>query len=81
MSNKSRSWLWFLVPTLVATVLVIAISIPGLEGARQEIGADSLVIPIVAMLILAVVAGSVLGLTVLGLRHLVRPRSVARTLD
>ena len=73
MSKKSRSWVWFLVPTLVAAVLVIAVSIPELEGARQEIGADSLVIPIVGMLILAVVAGSALGLTVLGLRRLVRP--------
>ena len=53
MSKKARSWLWFLVPTLVVAALVIAISIPGLKAAQQEIGADSLTIPIVAMLILA----------------------------
>ncbi|GAA5195662.1 hypothetical protein GCM10023346_26240 [Arthrobacter gyeryongensis] len=81
MSKKTRSWLWFLVPSLVVAALVIAISIPGLEAAQEEIGADSLVIPIVAMLILAVVAGSVLGLIVLGLRKLVRPRSAASSRD
>lgn len=81
MSKKARSGLWFLVPTLVVTALVVAISIPGLEAAQQEIGADSLVIPIVAMLILAVVAGSVLGLVVLGLRKLARPRSAAPSRD
>ncbi|GAB2708658.1 hypothetical protein ACX801_03815 [Arthrobacter bambusae] len=81
MSKKARSWLWFLVPTLVVAALVIAISIPGLKAAQQEIGADSLTIPIVAMLILAVVAGSLLGLIVLGLRNLVRPRSVAPSRD
>lgn len=81
MSKKARSWLWFLVPTLVVAALVIAVSIPGLKAAQQEIGADSLTIPIVAMLILAVVAGSLLGLIVLGLRNLVRPRSVAPSRD
>lgn len=81
MSKKIQSWPWFLVPMQVVAALVIAISIPGLEAAQEEIGADSLVIPIVAMLILAVVAGSVLGLIVLGVRKLVRPRSVAPTRD
>ncbi|MEW1820267.1 hypothetical protein AB0323_05650 [Arthrobacter sp. NPDC080031] len=81
MSKKTQSWPWFLVPTLVLAAVVIAISIPGLEAAREEIGADSLAIPIVAMLILSVVAGAVLGLIVLGVRKLVRPRSVSPTRD
>lgn len=74
MSSRMKNMLWFAIPALAAAGALAAISIPGVEEARQEIGADTLTEPIIALVLFAAIGGAVVGGAFYGIRRLVTGR-------
>lgn len=61
MSSRPKNSLWFAIPALTMAGALTAISIPGIEETRQEIGTDTLAEPIIALVLLAGIGGAIVG--------------------
>lgn len=70
MSLRIKNTLWFAIPAVITAGALAAISIPGLEEIRQEVGSATLTEPIIALIIFAGAGGAIVGGVFYAIRHL-----------
>ena len=75
MSSRTKNTLWFAIPALATAGALAAVSVPGIEEARQEIGTETFTEPIIALVLFAGIGGAVVGGIFYGLHRLLARRS------
>lgn len=80
MTTRLKNALWFAIPALTTAAALTAITLAsgGLEQAEQEVGSNDLTEPVIALVLFAIVGGTIVG----GAFYLVRRlRSASEFVD